>query len=83
MIEAFDRITGASVMKIVIGCISNKTKNVVCQSDRSSFVKGQTQIELRSMVFVGTMGSTTIIFRMSLADHRRFNEALDSVNVLG
>lgn len=65
-------------LTMLVSLILQKKKNVVHDLQSPGFVKGQTRVDLRTAVYVGTQASKTLIFRMELQDHRIFNDILDS-----
>lgn len=79
MMKAFDRVTGACMMTLLIKCIDTKVKNVISQAGNQTFVKGQTIINLKTAIFIDTQMTSVVLFRMDLQEHRRFNSALDLV----
>lgn len=78
VIKVFERTTQNQALILPISSIFEKKKNIVCQQGNTMFSKGQTELKMKRPIMVSTFSSTSVIFRMDLEDHRRFNQALDS-----
>lgn len=76
-IKAFERDSGKLVMTIAIPWIAEKTKNVVCQTNKPSYRKGQTSFRLSGPILVGQQFTRDVTLRMDLHDHRVFHKAID------